>query len=335
MRRLNGHKIVGTLTKPMTGKEALRYMRDTYQEKKMDRDALLRAAWDHGLSARGIQDGRFYALFRRDTSPVTFIIEEGTAENFLADLPERVAKPVVRRYSTPIASTRTKAPTNKDVIRMAARAVTKARPATKKAKPAPEPEPEVEEDDLEDELEDEEDEELEDELDDEDEDDDDEDEDEDEDDEEDEEVEDEADEDEDDSPDYTPYASKSITPTMVDFAQWMDDKIFKPIGSSIKEVGKTDPVRLIAIAGTARMEFQKSDFNIRRREERKQEAAAEKAAKAKPVAKKPVATKTPGGAKVVGKAKARPKVATAAAPARPARATAGKTTAKKKKAAPF
>lgn len=69
--------------------------------------------------------------------------------------------------------------------------------------------------------------------------------------------------------DYTVYAEKPVTATMEDFAQWLHEEV-----GDINEMGKNDPVRLVALAGTLRMEFQKSDFNRDRREERRAERAA-------------------------------------------------------------
>jgi hypothetical protein len=164
-----------------------------------------------------------------------------------------------------------------------------------KATKVVEPEPEVEEDE---DLEPEEDEE---ELDDEVEDD------EEEDDEEEDDEEDEAEEDDEDEPsdeaeedeeedgeepvkDYTPYASKAITPTMQDFHDWLNIEV--------GDLSGMDPARVVSLAGTLRMEFQKSEFCHERREERKAAAAAAKAKPAKaaktaePVVKATKATKT-------------------------------------------
>lgn len=349
MAKINGWEVKGTLSDRMTGREVLKYIRRKYQEKRWEADALIQASWKYGISARAAGDGSWFAIHRVREIPARFVIEEGEGwpEKTSAESRVSVALPRAKRYSTGIQNAMPRPTVNprKQVFVMAARAAaTKARPA---AKPAAKPtrskakaqveveevEDELEEDELEDEededLEDEEDEDdddLEDELEDEDEDEDDEDED------EEDEEEDEEDEDEESASDYSFYASKAITPTMQDFAEWMDQEIFVPVGSSIKEVGKTDPVRLIAIAGTARMEFQKSDLNKERRAQRQAEAAA---AKAKPTVVKGAKSATKAAAKPTTKAAAKPATKAAAKPvARPAaKATATKPAAKKGTAA--
>lgn len=349
--KLNGWQIHGTLTRPMTGRSAEQYIEETYRENRSNAGMLVRAAWDYGISARAAEAG-YFAIHVKSRNPVRFVIEEGSlgdiigghgpvkAESNRPERPVSVAPRTRIRYAKPIAPRRFK---DAETIRENLMATT--RTATRKPKAAPVEEPEeVEEELLDDEeLEDEEDEDLEDEEDEEEDEDeeDEEDEDEDEEDEEDESVDDESDESDDDAPDYTPYASKLITPVMQDFADWMDFAIFKPVGESIAKIGKTDPVRLVAIAGTARMEFQRSEFNKSRRAERQAEAAAAKAAKAKaPKATKPAAVKPTAKptakASVTAKPVAKAKAAPAKAPAKAAaKAPATRAAGRKKGPAPY
>jgi hypothetical protein len=239
----------------------------------------------------------------------------------------RLARPDAVRYSkrVPNGKAALRSSPSMEAITMATRTAAK-RPTRAKAKPAPEPEPEVEEEleELEDEAEvdeDEVDEDAEDEdAEDEDEESEDEEEDEeqDEDEDEDEEVEDEAADEPAEEPekDYRIYAEKPITVTMEDFAEWLEQEV-APLDSM-------DPVRLVALAGTLRMEFQKSQFCKDRREKRREEARAAKAPKPKTVAKAApakatkTATKTATPAAKTTKAKA---AAPAPAPAKPARKT--------------
>jgi hypothetical protein len=67
----------------------------------------------------------------------------------------------------------------------------------------------------------------------------------------------------DEAPDYTVYADKDITPTMEDFHEWLE-----------QEVGIELDLRSVALGGTLRMEFQKSQFNKDRRAQRQAERAA-------------------------------------------------------------
>lgn len=358
--KMNGYNVIGVLSKPMTGRAALKSLRDDFGQTPAHARDAMRTCLHYGIAAKqtGVV-GEFVAVYpKRTRDGIRFVIEDGTSpKKVRADRPERVALTRPVRYSSGVAKERSSAPnqTTKEfsmAARTAARPAAKAAPAraakpaakaattTRKAKAAPVEEPEdleleeeLEDEELEDELEDEEDEDLEDE------DESDEDE---EDEEEDEEAE-EEDEESDEAPDYTPYASKAITPVMEDFAQWIDDEIFQPTGTSIAEVGADDPVRLIAIAGTVRMEFQKSEFNHRRREERKKEKAAPKAV-AKPAAKAPAAKATAKpaakvaakpAAKVAAKPAARPAAkATAAKPAA-AKATGPRSTTRRKGPAPY
>lgn len=348
MARINGWNVIGVLLPPMTGREAYKVLRRKFGQTPMHaRDILASSLGPRGICAKQAFSSDssdeftgFVAVYpQRTRNGTRFVIEDGTSpKKLIADRPVRVARARPVRYSSGVAKSRNFAPNpiTKETImaaKTAARPAAKAAPAraakpaakapARKAKAAPEPEPEdleleeeLEDEELEDELEDEEDEDLEDE--------DESDEDEEEDDEEEEDEEDEDEESE--ATDYTPYASKAITPVMADFAEWIDTEIFQPVGTSIQEVGAEDPVRLIAIAGTVRMEFQKSEFNRTQRERRQAEAKAAKAApkavaKAAPAPKAKVAAKAAPAAKAKVAAKAAP---AKAAPARTAKAAPAK-----------
>jgi hypothetical protein len=336
----------------MTGEDTLTYLAKNYGEPELaglgtgDPAATARRnleiACQYGISGQPVAGGHYHVLCyrpKRGKNKVMYRVEDHTSrsdrigkEN-LADPVIKVAPPTKSRYSRGLEVNVRETRSNKEQF-MPTRGATKAKPA--KAKVV-EPEPE----ELEEELD--EDEELEDELDeDEDEDESEEDEDESEDDEDDEDLDDEADEgdeeeeeeeeeddeDEDESAvDYTPYATKPITDTMADFATWINQEIFVPVGSSIEEVGAEDPVRLIAIAGTARMEFQRSPFNISQREARKQAKLDAAAAKAKPVKETPAKGKP--AAKTAPPAKGKPVAKAAPAKAAPAKAAPAKATAAK------
>jgi hypothetical protein len=109
----------------------------------------------------------------------------------------------------------------------------------------------------------------------------------------------------DEAPDYTAYADKEITATMEDFHEWLE-----------QEVGIKLDLRSVALGGTLRMEFQKSQFNKDRRAERQAARAAgngaaeeaEPEAPAKPARRgRQAAAATsakPGPAKGAGKATA-------------------------------
>ena len=117
--------------------------------------------------------------------------------------------------------------------------------------------------------------------------------------------------------DYTVYADKEITATMVDFHEWLEDVT----GAKLDQ-------RSVALGGTLRMEFQKSDFNRERRAERQAEraegngAAEEPAEKpAKRAAKGRTASATPAATPARGR------------PAKPAAAAAKPAGAKRRGAA--
>jgi hypothetical protein len=121
--------------------------------------------------------------------------------------------------------------------------------------------------------------------------------------------------------DYTVYADKEITATMVDFHEWLEEV-----------TGAKLDLRSVALGGTLRMEFQKSDFNRERRAERQAERAEGNGAAEEP-AEKPAARAGKGRT-----ASARP-AAPAATPARgrPAKAATTKPATKTRRgaAAPY
>lgn len=73
-------------------------------------------------------------------------------------------------------------------------------------------------------------------------------------------------------PDYTVYATKPLTPTMLDYAEW--------VGDNVGDIAEMEPERLIALGPTLYHQFQASDFNKERKEVRRAERAEEVAAKA-------------------------------------------------------
>jgi hypothetical protein len=70
--------------------------------------------------------------------------------------------------------------------------------------------------------------------------------------------------------DYTVYADKPITASMADFHTWLNDEV--------GDLSKMDTERIVALAGTLRMEFQRSDFNQEQRDLRKAQRAEAAAA---------------------------------------------------------
>ncbi len=66
--------------------------------------------------------------------------------------------------------------------------------------------------------------------------------------------------------DYTVYKDKEPTATMVDFADWIVEEVGVEFGTAKEMAAFRDGVRL---GGTLRMEFQRSDLNKTRREERR------------------------------------------------------------------
>jgi hypothetical protein len=75
-------------------------------------------------------------------------------------------------------------------------------------------------------------------------------------------------------PDYTTYAGKAPTATMTDFADWLTDVVYG--GEYPGSAKETDAFRNgVRLGGTLRMEFQRSDFNQERREERRAAPKAE------------------------------------------------------------
>jgi hypothetical protein len=326
--KVNGWAITGRLSREMSGRDAFARLTSRYGERNSEAYAILGTAWRKGICARQAPAGKtgFYAVYGRGHSRPVFVIEDGTAEEIRDASSRTVARAAPIRYSSRIARHGINAPQKKE-IPMATR--TAKAPAAKRTKAAPAPEPEeLDEEELEEELDDELDEDEE-ELD---EDEESEDSDEDEDEEDDDEDGDDEDEEdgEEEAVDYTSYASKDITPTMQDFHDWLSQEV--------GDLSEMDTVRIVALAGTLRMEFQRSEFNKSQRAARQAEAAKAKAAKAraaKPAAAPKVVAKakvTAAPAKPVRTAKAVPAKA-AAAPAKTTR-TAGKP-ARKKGPAPY
>lgn len=262
-------------------------------------------------------------------SAVVSVTALAGGQYIISEIPlNRVAKPARAGYTDRAEAIRTPVGTTKEATmatRAPARRAAPAAPAKRgtRAKPAPEPEPEdVEEELEEEELEDEE------ELDDEAEGDEDEQDDEDEEEGDDEEADEEEAEDE-GPEDFTPYADKSATPTMSDFAEWLTDEVFE----GELPFDDVDEAFLagVRLGGTLRIKFQQSDFCKTRRDERraaaakpaaKPKAAAGKTAPAKAApAKAPRATAADAKAKpgaAPGKPAGRPRPA-AAKPAAPTR----------------
>jgi hypothetical protein len=124
--------------------------------------------------------------------------------------------------------------------------------------------------------------------------------------------------------DYTVYATKTITATMDDFATWIVDEVYGGDEAAFK---KASSERIVSLAGTLRMKFQASDFNIEQREARKLEREAARAEVAvepedeapapKPKRGRAAATEAPAPAAAPKRGRAA--AAPAAAPAKPAR----------------
>lgn len=105
----------------------------------------------------------------------------------------------------------------------------------------------------------------------------------------------EVDEAEEGEKDYTVYADKPITQTMIDFHEWLQDV-----------VGVELDLRSVALGGTLRMEFQKSDFNRDNRAARQAEREAAKAnGKAPAEADAPAPARRTRGAKPAAPATAK------------------------------
>jgi hypothetical protein len=126
---------------------------------------------------------------------------------------------------------------------------------------------------------------------------------------------------EDEVRDYSTYAEKPITATMTDFADWIVEEVF---GGDQKAFDNAEPTRLVSLAGTLRMEFQRSELNKTRRAERQaarvagndaeegeeETAPAPRATRGRAAAAPAAATATPTPPRRRG----RPAAATAAAP---------------------
>jgi hypothetical protein len=84
---------------------------------------------------------------------------------------------------------------------------------------------------------------------------------------------------EDGTRDYTVYADKPVTAAMADFHEWLN--------AEVGDLAEMDTERIVSLAGTLRMDFQRSEFNIERRAQRQaeREEARQAAADAKAAAK--------------------------------------------------
>jgi hypothetical protein len=112
--------------------------------------------------------------------------------------------------------------------------------------------------------------------------------------------------------DYSVYAEKELTPKMLDFAEW--------VGENVGDITEMEPERLIALGPTLYHDFQRSDFNKSRTEERRaaRVTAAEEKATAKAAKEEPEAAP----AKPAGRGRAAGRATPAkAAATRPAAAT--------------
>lgn len=69
--------------------------------------------------------------------------------------------------------------------------------------------------------------------------------------------------------DYGTYLDKAPTAKMTDYATWFEDNV-----ASLKELGKSDPARLLQLGSTLYPHFQKSEFNIEQSEKRRAERSA-------------------------------------------------------------
>jgi hypothetical protein len=70
--------------------------------------------------------------------------------------------------------------------------------------------------------------------------------------------------------DFSTYLSKDLSATMADYAQWFDDNV-----TDVAALGKADPDRLLALGSSLYPHFQRSQFNIDRRAERRAARTAE------------------------------------------------------------
>lgn len=126
--------------------------------------------------------------------------------------------------------------------------------------------------------------------------------------------------------DYTVYATKNITPAMQDFHDWLMQEV--------GDLSEMDTVRIVALAGTLRMEFQRSEFNQTRRAERAAERAAAAAAAATEAEVEVEAETTPTKPVAAKRGVAKPTTAKATT-AKPAAAKRGAPKAAAGTAAPY
>jgi len=89
----------------------------------------------------------------------------------------------------------------------------------------------------------------------------------------------EVDEAEDSEKDYTVYADKDTTFTMENFATWLIDEVYE--GKLPKDMDEDVFRKGVALGGSLRMEFQRSEWWKEVRAEHQAEREAEKATKAK------------------------------------------------------
>jgi len=68
-------------------------------------------------------------------------------------------------------------------------------------------------------------------------------------------------------PDFEIYLTKDLSATMTDYGTWFED--------NVADLDKVDPARLLALGSTLYPYFQKSDFNVQRRQERRDARAAD------------------------------------------------------------
>jgi hypothetical protein len=79
--------------------------------------------------------------------------------------------------------------------------------------------------------------------------------------------------------DYSTYLTKDLSATMADYATWFDENV-----ADVAALGKSDPDRLLALGSSLYPQFQKSDFNIARRAERRAARSAETPPEPEPAA---------------------------------------------------
>jgi hypothetical protein len=122
--------------------------------------------------------------------------------------------------------------------------------------------------------------------------------------------------------DLQKYLSKDLTPTMLDYTEWFEENV-----APLADLRKDLP-RILYLGVTLYSHFQRSDFNVERREERRAERASAREPEPEPAATrsrraKPAAASTePAGSN--GRARSRGKPAAAKPAAKPAATTRGR-----------